>query len=460
MIRVVMVNYGGGARTLRSLEHLLDTDWPAQDLDIVLVDNPVDPSAGPGAPATDGNDEGDGDGVADLVERTMARVRVLRPDRNLGFAGGNNLALQDLGPAGDAGRRDQPIRGVDRGAGSTVDYVALVNNDVTVSPGWLEPLVATLGAEPSLGAACPKILLEDRFVELTVEAPTWTPGRGDHRALGVRLGGARHPGSRLALAVQHVSGFWGPEAGGQWTTERALLRLPEPQSLSVELRLGRPAPAPAPATVTVASGDVLTHLAVETDDRWGLVPVARARVDVINNAGSVILDGGFGADRGWLERDDGQYEAPVEVEAWCGAAVLLRADCLRAAGLFDERLFLYYEDLELSVRGARQGWRYRYEPASVVRHAHAATAVEGSPLSHYHNERNRLLVLARHEPAAALVRALGRYVAVTGSYARRDVAAPLLRGDRPDATVVAQRLRALGGFARLAPSMRRDRRER
>ena len=37
--------------------------------------------------------------------------------------------------------------------------------------------------------------------------------------------------------------------------------------------------------------------------------------------------------------------------AWCGGAVLLRPTYLDEVGLFDERLFLYYEDTDLSWRG-------------------------------------------------------------------------------------------------------------
>jgi len=58
-----------------------------------------------------------------------------------------------------------------------------------------------------------------------------------------------------------------------------------------------------------------------------------------------------------------------------------------AAPLFDERLFLYYEDLELAWRGRRRGWRYHYVPESTVRHLHAATSDQRSPLKHYYDER-------------------------------------------------------------------------
>ena len=41
--------------------------------------------------------------------------------------------------------------------------------------------------------------------------------------------------------------------------------------------------------------------------------------------------------------------------AWCGGAVLLRREYLDDVGIFDERLFLYYEDTDLSWRGTAQG---------------------------------------------------------------------------------------------------------
>jgi hypothetical protein len=62
------------------------------------------------------------------------------------------------------------------------------------------------------------------------------------------------------------------------------------------------------------------------------------------------------------------------------------------------------------------------------------------------------------------VRAILRYVLVTGSYARRDVVAPLRTGAPVRSTQVNARLRAFGGFLRWAPGMvisrRNDRRAR
>jgi GT2 family glycosyltransferase len=171
-------------------------------------------------------------------------------------------------------------------------------------------------------------------------------------------------------------------------------------------------------------------------------------VPVVNNVGTVLLDDGFAADRGYGEADDGRFDAPTDVFAWCGGGVLLRRAYLDDVGLFDEDLFLYYEDVELAWRGGERGWRYRTAPASVVHHVHAASSGRGSPLKQFYDERNRLVVLSRHSSARATARAALRSLLVTASYARRDLVAPLLGGRSAQPEIVTRRLRAFGSFLR------------
>lgn len=423
-VRVVVLDHDGGARTIDCLRRLLATDWPRDRFEVVLVEN------------------GSCHPVVDRVRAELPAVQVIESPVNLGFAGGNNLALRDL---------------------TDVDHVALVNNDVLVEPGWLRPLADALAADPGLGAASPKILLSAPMLDVELRVGRTTRlGRGDRRELGVRLSGVRVGGKDCTRLARPVRGFWGPEHGDgdedeyQWTGADALLRVPVPEAAerSCELRL-----AASDSTVVElrSGGNRVSHSVVEAP-RWYPIALDGAPTDVINNVGSMLTADGYGADRGYLERDLGQYDEPADVFAWCGAAVLLRRSYLDDVGLLDERLFLYYEDLELAWRGRKRGWRYRYVPEAVVRHVHSATSVEGSELFHYYNERNRLLVLTRHAPLATLARALVRYVLVTASYARRDLISPWLRRQPTHTESVLRRLRALVGFLRLMPTMIRVRR--
>jgi hypothetical protein len=179
--------------------------------------------------------------------------------------------------------------------------------------------------------------------------------------------------------------------------------------------------------------------------------------DVVNNVGSVLVDGGFGGDRGFLEPDVGQYDEPEDVFAWCGAGVLFRPTYLREVGLFDERFFMYYEDTDLAWRGRARGWRYRYIPEARMRHLHAATSGEWSPQFRFWVERNRLYLLTKNAPSRLATRAVLRLA--------RDTAVALLRGAmavvrlrRPVLGPARTQLRSLGSYMWHAPALLRDRR--
>jgi len=68
------------------------------------------------------------------------KIRFIRSERNLGFAGGNNLAIKE----------------------ASGDYLFLVNNDTEFTPGLIESLVAILDSHPKVGAISPKILYFDK----------------------------------------------------------------------------------------------------------------------------------------------------------------------------------------------------------------------------------------------------------------------------------------------------------
>lgn len=164
---------------------------------------------------------------------------------------------------------------------------------------------------------------------------------------------------------------------------------------------------------------------------------------VINNVGNVLGPTWEIHDRGFGEVDAGQYDAPEDVWGWCGGAVLLRTAYLDEIGLFDERLFLYAEDADLSWRGRRRGWRYRYVPTSVVRHVHrASSSGERTPLLDLLNRRNRLVVVTRHGglrgAATAWARALGGILSAVVT----ELLVPVARRQRPDLGALGRRLRS------------------
>jgi N-acetylglucosaminyl-diphospho-decaprenol L-rhamnosyltransferase len=218
----------------------------------------------------------------------------------------------------------------------------------------------------------------------------------------------------------------------------------------VELRLD----APAGRAVTLRAGGTESVVVVGPEPAWVALPEGGPTLRVVHSTGVTVDDAGFGVDRGWLQPDDGRFDAPGEVFAWCGGAVLLRSRYLTEVGRFDESFFLYYEDLDLAWRGRARGWRYAYVPTSVVHHVHAASAGIGWAEKERLKERNRITVLRRHAGLAAGARAWSRAAAATGGYLRRDGIAPALRGQRPRLGYVRARTRALLGALRALPTGR------
>jgi GT2 family glycosyltransferase len=183
------------------------------------------------------------------------------------------------------------------------------------------------------------------------------------------------------------------------------------------------------------------------------IPSGTPRVDVINNAGSIVLTEGYGADRGFQVVDRGQFDEPEEVFAFCGNGVAFRTEVLRQVGVFDDDFFLYYEDTDLSWRVRAAGWTIRYEPAAVLRHHHAASSGEWSPLFRFHVDRNRLLMLTKNASTPLATREVLRYPLTTGSMGIRAVRQGLATKNMPPLEPTKLRLRVILSFLRLLPKM-------
>jgi hypothetical protein len=70
-------------------------------------------------------------------------------------------------------------------------------------------------------------------------------------------------------------------------------------------------------------------------------------------------------------------ERIAPVDAVDGAAVLLRTEAFRAVGGFDERFFLYAEDVDLCYRLSRAGWQVLYDPSVSLTHVGSGSAEAG-----------------------------------------------------------------------------------
>jgi GT2 family glycosyltransferase len=90
-------------------------------------------------------DNASSDGSADLVEKSFSKVNLIRSNKNLGFAAGQNIALKEL-------------------AKSEAEAIVVVNSDIQLENDCFQKLAEVLKTNPNTGMVSPKIIGYDNHL--------------------------------------------------------------------------------------------------------------------------------------------------------------------------------------------------------------------------------------------------------------------------------------------------------
>ena len=115
LVSIITVNYNQTETTRELIESLTRITYPNIEMIVVDNDSPEDDSS--------------------RLKHTFPGVRLIKSPINYGFAAGNNFGIM----------------------GARGKYILLLNNDVIVTPGFLEPLVEKCESDSTVGAVSPKI---------------------------------------------------------------------------------------------------------------------------------------------------------------------------------------------------------------------------------------------------------------------------------------------------------------
>jgi N-acetylglucosaminyl-diphospho-decaprenol L-rhamnosyltransferase len=105
-----------------------------------------------------------------------------------------------------------------------------------------------------------------------------------------------------------------------------------------------------------------------------------------------------------LVRDPAAYQRPGEPDWVSGACVMVRRADLERLGGWDERFFLYREDIDLCRRLRASGLGIRFEPAAVAVHQGGASSPQGRVIPMLAASRLRYAGKHYRRPAVALER--------------------------------------------------------
>jgi GT2 family glycosyltransferase len=128
---------------------------------------------------------------------------------------------------------------------------------------------------------------------------------------------------------------------------------------------------------------------------WGSVLVAE-ETGRIESAGDLCSNLGLASKHLRDQPLDALPDAPYDVFAPPGAAPLYRRDVFDALGGYEERFFLYYEDVDLSFRARLRGHRALMVPSARVRHALGRSGT--APVQRFYISRNSTWCAVRNLP--------------------------------------------------------------
>jgi N-acetylglucosaminyl-diphospho-decaprenol L-rhamnosyltransferase len=156
-------------------------------------------------------------------------------------------------------------------------------------------------------------------------------------------------------------------------------------------------------TLGVGAIDRLIEVA-ESDERIGIVgpliltadgevyPSARRLPSLRTGIGHALFNRIWPANP-WTRSYHADRELPPRQRdtGWLsGAALLIRPSAFQQLGGFDEGFFMYFEDVDLSARASRLGWRIVYAPTAEVTHIGAHSTG---------GDVNRRMIRAHHASA-------------------------------------------------------------
>ena len=157
----------------------------------------------------------------------------------------------------------------------------------------------------------------------------------------------------------------------------------------------------------VLEKDFLSNLvgAFETcalEDNIGMLGGRLLRKDkkTLDSAGLALTKFRRFYDRGSGMPNNGNFEKLVKIFGPCAAAALYRRDMLEDIKnneeYFDNDFFAFAEDVDLSWRANKKGWRAFYVPSAVCYHERHSLKLDKS-LVQYYSFRNRYLMMFKND---------------------------------------------------------------
>lgn len=403
-ISIIIVNYNGRHLLKECFSSLRKLTYPQENIEIIMVDN------------------NSSDDSIPYVRKSFPEVKIISNESNAGFTGGN-------------------ISGF---SAATGEYIVLLNSDVVVDKHWLSALVKA--ARPSdIGIVSSRLRYATPFIPISIESVALPKSRVyrtiDHSPIGVLIEEIKCQTPELSELVYYKSGFYDRKDGeictrrtkGNATVLLPFLKEQDHNHYSITLH-GLETSEDIITPVKIRVGEKLIkeiklepHQAVQVVIKINKNEIKNSLIWLVQNAGNIVLHSGYSKDRGsvvvmrdteqkeFYEEESAYFNKPSELLAACGASCLIKRKVIENIGFLDGYYFMYYEDVEFSIRAWKAGWNILYEPTSIGYHKHRATT--GASESAFFLklvEQNHISLVITHFPLSTVIIELLQFIARTG----------------------------------------------
>ncbi|CEG11529.1 hypothetical protein MSIBF_A150007 [groundwater metagenome] len=117
-VSIIVLTYNGKGHLKECFESLENLNYPKDKYEVIMADN------------------ASSDGSVEYVKKNFSSIKILRLDKNYGYAGGNNKSVE-----------------ISKG-----EYIAFLNNDTLVDKNWLNELIKWVIKNPEM--ICSSIMLD------------------------------------------------------------------------------------------------------------------------------------------------------------------------------------------------------------------------------------------------------------------------------------------------------------
>lgn len=391
-VSIIIVSYNGKGLLEASLPTVLRQSYPKELYEVIVVDNYSQ------------------DDTIPFLKKHFPKVTLVESEENLGFTGGNALGLTK----------------------ANGEYIVLLNSDVSVDRHWLSGLVQA--AKPKeVGIVNSRLRYSIPFLELALKSDVYPKsqmdGGIDHSPVGVMIENVICAQENNSAMVLYKDGFYnktGSDLLVRRTNGDAKILVPVTAGKVATYKLtlhGLKSNETDPIRIQISCGPVKLFDTMlkpyevrQIELNINLNKIKPYYSWLVQNAGNLVMRSGHGKDRGSItikydyekiqgyEEESAYFLEARELVSACGASCLIKRKLIDHIGFLDGHYFMYYEDVEYSMRAWRAGWKIRYAPDSIGYHRHRATT--GSNETSFfleHVERNHLAFVLTHFPISTFI---------------------------------------------------------